>query len=570
MKKIFLLGPMLCWVTLLFSQIPANYYAAASGKSGKSLKTALCSIVDGHTVRSYSDLWTDFRQTDVREDGKVWDMYSSITNYTFGVEQGKNYKQEGDSYNREHSFPKSWFDDAKPMYTDLFHLVPTDGYVNGRRSNYPFGETKNPTWTSSGSWSKLGPCSIVGYSGTVFEPNDEYKGDFARIYFYMATRYEKEIAGWSSPMLSGDSYSAYADWALLMLLRWAEEDPVSQKEIDRNNAVYEIQNNRNPYVDYPGLEQYVWGQKKAVAFDPENYEQGGTPDAAISAPVFSLPSGQVERGTVVTITSEVEGAYIYYCVNGGDVQVAAPPVEVVVNASSTIEAYTMLGTQRSETATAVYTVPGATIMGEHVYYLVEDEAELKAGMDFLIICEGKEVALSASKNNYRDYADVTLVDGAVSTEVNTATSPRSLVLGGEAGAWTFFDGVEVCYLALTSSDNKLHNLTSSDTDDAQWNISVSSSGTATIVNKARSDRSIQYNASSPRFACYKSKQQAVAIYAKERTVGIEQILGTAQHDHITVYNVEGRVVSAGTSWKEALKKLPRGLYIVGGKKIFIK
>ncbi len=570
MKKLILLWSMLCWVTLLFSQIPANYYATTSGKSGKSLKTALCSIISGHTVRSYSDLWTDFRKTDVREDGKVWDMYSSITNYSFGVEQGKNYKKEGDSYNREHSFPKSWFDDAKPMYTDLFHLVPTDGYVNGRRSNYPFGETKNPTWTSSGSWSKLGPCSVSGYSGTVFEPNDEYKGDFARIYFYMATRYEESIDGWDSPMLSGDSYTAYADWALTMLLRWAEEDPVSQKEIDRNNAVYTIQHNRNPYVDYPGLEQYVWGQKKTVAFDPDNYEQEEIPDATISVPVFSLPSGEVERGTVVTITSDTEGAYIYYCVNGGDYQVAAPPVEVVVNASSTIEAYTMLGSQRSETATAVYTIPGTTITGEHVYYLVENEQDLKAGMDFLIVCEGKEVALSASKNNYRDYAEVILSDGAVSTEVNTTTSPRSLVLGGKDGAWTFFDGVEVCYLGLTSSDNKLHNLTSSDSNDAQWNISISSDGIATIANRARSDRSIQYNASSPRFACYKSKQQAVSIYAKDTMVGIEHVEGAAHRGNILVYSIEGRVAFVGTSWQEALKKLPRGIYIVGGKKIFVK
>lgn len=570
MKKIFLLWSMLCWVTLLFSQIPANYYATTSGKSGKSLKTALCSIISGHTVRSYSDLWTDFRKTDVREDGKVWDMYSSITNYSFGVEQGKNYKKEGDSYNREHSFPKSWFDDAKPMYTDLFHLVPTDGYVNGKRSNYPFGETKNPTWTSSGSWSKLGPCSVSGYSGTVFEPNDEYKGDFARIYFYMATRYEESIDGWDSPMLSGDSYTAYADWALTMLLRWAEEDPVSQKEIDRNNAVYTIQHNRNPYVDYPGLEQYVWGQKKTVAFDPDNYEQEEIPDATISVPVFSLPSGEVERGTVVTITSDTEGAYIYYCVNGGDYQVAAPPVEVVVNASSTIEAYAMLGSQRSETATAVYTIPGTTITGEHVYYLVEDEQDLKAGMDFLIVCEGKEVALSASKNNYRDYAEVILSDGAVSTEVNTTTSPRSLVLGGKDGAWTFFDGVEVCYLGLTSSDNKLHNLTSSDSNDAQWNISISSDGIATIANRARSDRSIQYNASSPRFACYKSKQQAVSIYAKDTMVGIEHVEGAAHRGNILVYSIEGRVAFVGTSWQEALKKLPRGIYVVGGKKILVK
>ncbi len=253
-----------------WAQIPENYYDSVNGKSGAALKTAFSLVIDEHIERTYKELWTDFYSTDVRADGKVWDMYSSVTNYTFGDDQNSGtYKKEGDNYNREHSMPKSWFDDAEPMYTDLFHLVPTDSYVNGRRSNYPFGEVKTPTWSSSGGFSNLGPCSISGYSGTVFEPNDEYKGDFARIYFYMATRYEDLIASWNSPMLSGNSYTAYADWALQMLLNWAKNDPVSQKEIDRNNAVYAIQGNRNPFVDFPELEQYIWGERSDETFYTE-------------------------------------------------------------------------------------------------------------------------------------------------------------------------------------------------------------------------------------------------------------------------------------------------------------
>ncbi len=249
------------------AQMPENYYSSADGKSGKSLKTALSMVINEHTVRTYKELWTDFYQTDVRADGKVWDMYSAITNYTFGTDQNSgSYKKEGDNYNREHSLPKSWFDAASPMYTDLFHLVPTDAYVNGKRGNLPFGEVKSPTWSSSGGFSKLGALGISGYSGTVFEPNDEYKGDFARIYFYMATRYEDLIASWESDMFSGDSYTAYASWALQMLLRWAEEDPVSKKEQERNEAVYAIQGNRNPFVDFPGLEQFVWGSRSDEAF----------------------------------------------------------------------------------------------------------------------------------------------------------------------------------------------------------------------------------------------------------------------------------------------------------------
>lgn len=259
-----------------FAQGPngsGTYYKNADGKSGSALKTALAGIINAHEELSYGDLWEAFKTTDKRADGKVWDMYSNSTNYVLGgKEQGANYKKEGDSYNREHSFPKSWFHDGKPMYTDLQHIVPTDGYVNGRRSNYPFGETNGERYSSDGGFSKLGASTTSGYSDIVFEPADEYKGDFARIYFYMVTCYEDKVPDWESKMLSGDKYPALSAWALQMLLKWAEQDPVSKKETDRNEAVYKLQNNRNPYIDYPGLEQYVWGDKKEAVFDYDDYK----------------------------------------------------------------------------------------------------------------------------------------------------------------------------------------------------------------------------------------------------------------------------------------------------------
>ena len=87
----------------------------------------------------------------------------------------------------------------------------------------------------------------------------------------MATRYEDMISNWHCDMLSHDEYTAYAPWALEMLLRWAVQDPVSQKEIDRNNAVKKLQGNRNPFIDYPGLEQYIWGKYKDAAFSYDKY-----------------------------------------------------------------------------------------------------------------------------------------------------------------------------------------------------------------------------------------------------------------------------------------------------------
>ncbi len=284
MKRLFLTLLVAATTVCTYATAPnstGTYYQNADGKTGEALKTAFYGIINSHTTLSYSYLWTAFETTDVRSDGYIWDMYSGTTSYTpGGSAQGASYSKEGDSYNREHSFPKSWFGGDSPMYTDLHHMYPTDGFVNNKRANYPFGEVSSPTYSSNDGFSKLGPCSYSGYTGTVFEPADEYKGDFARTYFYMVTCYENKLSSWYSNysstdvvhVIDGTTYPAFQDWQLNLLLEWAEADPVSDKETARNTAVYNIQGNRNPFIDYPGLEQYIWGDLKTTAFSYDNYE----------------------------------------------------------------------------------------------------------------------------------------------------------------------------------------------------------------------------------------------------------------------------------------------------------
>ena len=297
----------LCSVVLL-AQIPAGYYSAAKGKSGKALKTALHGAIKSHVARSYDNLWDDYKTTDVRADGKIWDMYSNITSYVpGGSAQGKNYRKEGDAYNREHSFPKSWFNKAKPMYTDLFHVYPTDGYVNNRRSNYPFGETAGETYQSSGGFSKLGKCTVSGYSGTVFEPADEYKGDFARTYFYMATMYQDYTWKYTY-MFSNSSDLTLSQWAYTLLLEWARQDPVSDKEIDRNEAVFLIQNNRNPFIDIPGLEEYIWGNKQGQVLEEGGGEVSGDPELIYPAVGSTIDFGEVALGKTVALNVVIKAA----------------------------------------------------------------------------------------------------------------------------------------------------------------------------------------------------------------------------------------------------------------------
>lgn len=253
-----------------FSQIPNNYYNGTNNKTGYELKSALHLIIaSDYTAQSYASLWNHFLVTDAKSNGKVWDIYSDLPaglspyEYTFITDQCGNYNQEAICYNREHSFPQSWFGGAAPMNTDLFHIYPTDGFVNGMRDNFPYGEVLEPNKTSLNG-SKLGPNATIGYSGVVFEPIDEYKGDLARTYFYMATRYENVIVNWENlstqgtVVLNGTANQVFEQWFLNLLFKWHHQDLVSQKEIDRNNAIYHIQKNRNPFIDYPNMADCIW------------------------------------------------------------------------------------------------------------------------------------------------------------------------------------------------------------------------------------------------------------------------------------------------------------------------
>ena len=233
---------------------PDGYYDSAEGLLGEPLRASLHAIIDDHTVFSYDYAWTAFRTADDKPNGKVWDIYSDVPGgtppyeYDFGIDEGGIGGAEGNGYTREHSWPKSWFDDASPMVSDLFALYPCDAHVNGNRGHYPYGEVVSPEWVSLNG-SERGPCSYPGYSGLVFEPIDEYKGDLARTYFYMTARYYSEDAGWTgSPMTDG---ADLLPWAIEMLLEWHEADPVSQKEVERNGTIYGMQGNRNPFVDRP-------------------------------------------------------------------------------------------------------------------------------------------------------------------------------------------------------------------------------------------------------------------------------------------------------------------------------
>ena len=255
------------------------------GSTGYTLKNAWTTkLKANHTRQSYTPgVWNAIKLNGVREDGYIDDIYGGpYTNYRPGTDQQSSGTSSG-RYDREHSFPKSWWgsgssDDGTDMYTDLFHLYPCDHDANSTRSNLPYGEiTGTVSWTNQ--YCRKGSMFIVGTgSTTVFEPNDEIKGDLARTYFYMATRYGQEnLSSWGksgSTMLSYSPNTFYNAWALEMLIKWHEQDPVDEKERKRNEANYSIQGNRNPFIDYPELVDYIWGNKNSVKFYYKNTSTG--------------------------------------------------------------------------------------------------------------------------------------------------------------------------------------------------------------------------------------------------------------------------------------------------------
>jgi endonuclease I len=307
MKRTLLTFLLVAFLVITKAQIPDGYYSTATGKTGAELKTALYNIIKGHTVISYDGLINAYKTTDQKPDGTIWDMYSNCT-YTIGTKQCGNYSKECDCYNREHSFPQSWFSSSSPMVSEMFHIYPTDGKVNGMRSNYPYGTVASPTYTS-GNGSKLGPCSFPGYTGIVFEPIDEYKGDFARSYFYMATRYENLIAGWQSngnanEILNGTSFPCFDQWFINLLFTWNTADPVSKKEIDRNNEIYnQYQHNRNPFIDHPEYANLIWGVNVGISSEPAYVALQVYPNPASSTCTITLPPNFNQQNNTFVVYS---------------------------------------------------------------------------------------------------------------------------------------------------------------------------------------------------------------------------------------------------------------------------
>lgn len=261
----------------IFAAIPQDYYTTLNGKQSTALKTELHNILMADTSRYYSygsganHTWNGFYITD-RDTitNLVIDMYSDSLRYFASDYITQNYPGFGQKIHIEHSLPKSWWGGYKwAAYKDLNHIFPADGSTNSSKRDNPLGVVSGVPTKNNGI-SKIGPAVYDGYVGNVFEPADQYKGDFARAYFYMATAYEHYKNLWDTTkpenMMENNTYPVFKQWAINLLLKWSRQEPVSQKERTRNEKVYSIQGNRNPFIDYPELAEYIWGNKVGTSW----------------------------------------------------------------------------------------------------------------------------------------------------------------------------------------------------------------------------------------------------------------------------------------------------------------
>lgn len=537
--RILLLSLFAAVIGHVWAQGPNNtgtYYQNANGKKGAELKTALFNIIKSHTDIGYNGLWEAYKMTDTRADGFVRDWYSNSTNYRHITDKAGTYSREGDCYNREHSVPQSWFNEASPMKADIVHVVPTDGYVNNRRSNYPLAEVNNVTYSSVNGYCKLGSCKTEGYSGTVFEPNDETKGDFARMYFYMATCYQDKCNSWGNDVFSSQNLGL-TNWYVNMLMRWSKQDPIDEVETARNNAVQEVQGNRNPFVDYPGLEDYIWGSLKDKAFSYDHYQGGGGDVPTIAIPVFSPDAGTYYNSVEVTLTCATAGATIYYTTNGADASVQSIPYEgpITLTETTTIKAVAVKNGETSSQASATYTItdqqggggetPGDceitlnnTFFGSSFTGAISNYSDDLTGTQ-----DGVTViySLGTGANRYCNDSQIRLYQG------------NTLTVSVSQGTLT---GIE-----FTTSGSKVLKADVGTVDGTGW--TGNSSSVVFSVNEGSGNLQVS--------------KLKVTVNVPSDPSSVDRLSSTTLSGHRVIYNLRGQRVAHPT----------RGIYVVDGRKV---
>lgn len=507
--------------------VDQSYYSSINGKSGKNLFDAVHAVSKtGYKSLSYNDLWTAYCSIDITPSGYVWDMYSNATTYTCGSSaQGANSSKEGDAYNREHSIPKSWFggsESSNTPGTDIFHVVPVDGYNNTMRSNQPYGEVSAATYTSKSGCKKGTPKSItisntILSSGSstqscsnspVFEPLDEYKGDFARGYFGTMIRWANgdyqtfttlEGAQIFNTAYDAAHYYGLTAYGVALLVKWHRMDPVSQKEIDRNNGIENQQGNRNPFIDYPELVEYIWGEhsgETVVLASLTPTFTGYTPPEATTYTVILSRNGVTEAVSGITGEYTLPTSSAAACDGWAFAGWSTTKVTSTTSTPSFVD--------KVSSATTVYAVYSkATSSSAPKRKAVNKATSIATGDKVVFICDGVSKELTGISTTSTKYGI-----GTAYSETPAGTLTFDVVDGNTTGTFAFKNNSN--YLYWTSGNSLDLNTTLN--NNTSWKVSFDASGNAEIKNAADEARVIWWNVSNPRFASYTDKTAGSSYY----------------------------------------------------------
>jgi len=314
MKKVrinlALLVAFLCCFCRVWADVPPEYYAGVNGKKKAELKTAFHTIIRKATMLDYGSgarhTWSGFYQTDRFNGNQVRDRYS------YGVFYFPNdHVSAASGMNIEHSFPKSWWGgDKNQAYKDLFNLMPCEISINTAKSNFAMGVVTSVS-TDNGC-TKVGKGSAGNRTANLWEPSDEWKGDFARSYFYMVTAYSDLVwTGEGLTMLEKDEWPTLQRWAYELFLKWNRQDPVDDIERQRNEVVYGIQGNRNPFVDFPNLPEYIWGDSVDYAFDVNGAAEKSVFEVTPERADFAAEAGQPSEPVLVTVVMKATKSNLF-------------------------------------------------------------------------------------------------------------------------------------------------------------------------------------------------------------------------------------------------------------------
>ena len=560
--RLFALLLVACCVSISHA-FDTSYYLAANGKKKAELKTALYRIIGNPTTKNYGELWKWYYDTDRRSDNSCIDRYSNEVRY-FKSQDGSALS----GMNKEHGIAQSWWGGGTTgIGSDIMHVMPSDTEANGKKSNFGMGIVTQQTWTNGSI--KVGK----GYAGNnglvqIWEPADKWKGDFARTYFYIVTAYEDKslVQSEGANSMHNNTYPKLQPWAYQLYVEWAKNDPVDEIEIARNEAVYKIQSNRNPFVDYPGLEQYIWGDYMDVAFNPQNYKNPFD-DSDLKNPTasFAEEEKQLEVGDTYTqtVSTNSDGEVTYESSNPSVAKVDSKSGLVIAIAAGTaIITATIAATTIYKRAQASYRVKvgsGEGPGGDGTTYEKVTSAPSDWSGTYLIVYEAEGKALNGELKSIDaagNYISVTIKQGTI--EVSDATKKAEVKIVATNGGYSII-GTSGLYIGTSSSKNTIENA------ESPLVNTLSMAGDGVNIQSSQ-DTYLRFNSSADRFRYYKSGQQPIQLYKRTTADGIKGVRNEKQRKNGT-YDLLGRKI---VNSKSSNSKSNRSVVIKDGKKYVVR